>query len=49
MASYQVSQLIAKKKKTFEDGEMIKEVFLKAADSLFDGFKNKNKTKKYLQ
>ncbi|KAK9720365.1 Spin-doc zinc-finger [Popillia japonica] len=40
-ASYRVSQIIARKKKPYEDGEMIKQAFLEAADSLFANFKNK--------
>ncbi|KAG8454178.1 hypothetical protein GDO86_000717 [Hymenochirus boettgeri] len=42
VASYRVSQVIARCKKPFEDGEMIKESFLEATDSLFDHFKNKS-------
>src|SRR5258705_10223212 len=42
IASYRVSQIIAKKKKPYEDCEMIKEAFLEAADVLFDNFKNKS-------
>ncbi|XP_072380796.1 SCAN domain-containing protein 3-like [Diabrotica undecimpunctata] len=41
LASYKVSQVIAKKKKPFEDGEYIKECFVEAANCLFEGFKNK--------
>jgi len=40
-ASFRVANVIAQKKKPFEDGELIKDAFLEAADSLFDGFKNK--------
>jgi Domain of unknown function (DUF4371)/Spin-doc zinc-finger/hAT family C-terminal dimerisation region len=42
VASFRVSHVIAKHKKPFEDGEIIKEAFLEAADSLFDSFKNKS-------
>ncbi|XP_050505187.1 general transcription factor II-I repeat domain-containing protein 2A-like [Diabrotica virgifera virgifera] len=41
LASYKVSQVIAKKKKPFEDGEYIKECFVEAANCLSEGFKNK--------
>lgn len=40
-ASFRVAQIIAQKKKAYEDGEMIKQAFLEAADSLFDNFQNK--------
>lgn len=42
VASLKVSHLLAKKKKPFVDGELIKEAFLTAADSVFQNFKNKN-------
>uniref|UniRef100_A0A096MF30 HAT C-terminal dimerisation domain-containing protein n=1 Tax=Poecilia formosa TaxID=48698 RepID=A0A096MF30_POEFO len=42
-ASFRVSHLIVKHKKSFQDGEMIKEAFVEAADSLFRDFKNKFK------
>lgn len=41
VASLKVSHLLAKKKKPFVDGEIIKEAFLTAADSVFQNFKNK--------
>ena len=37
-----MSQIIAQKKKPYEDGEMIKQAFLEAADSLFANFRNKD-------
>ena len=40
-ASFRVSHAIIKHKKSFQDGEMIKEAFVEAADSLFRDFKNK--------
>ncbi|KAF7650099.1 hypothetical protein LDENG_00131240 [Lucifuga dentata] len=40
-ASFRVSHSIIKHKKSFQDGEMIKEAFVEAADSLFQDFKNK--------
>lgn len=40
-ASFRVSHLIVKNKKSFQDGEMVKEAFVEAADSLFRDFKNK--------
>jgi len=42
IASYRVCHILAKYKKSFQDGEMIKEEFIEAADSLFENFKNKN-------
>ena len=35
--------MLAKKKKPFIDGELLKELFLTGADCLFDGFSNKRK------
>ena len=43
-ASFRVSHFIVKKKKSFQDGEMVKEAFIEAADSLFRDFKNKPKS-----
>ena len=40
-ASFRVSHSMIKHKKSFQDGEMIKEAFVEAADSLFLDFKNK--------
>ena len=40
-ASFRVSHIIVNKKKSFQDGEMVKEAFIEAADSLFRDFKNK--------
>lgn len=40
-ASFRVSYLIVKNKKSFQDGEMVKEAFVEAPDSLFKDFKNK--------
>ena len=40
-ASFRVSHSIIKHKKSFQDGEVIKEAFVEAADSLFRDFKNK--------
>ena len=37
-----MSQIIAQKNKPYEDGEMIKQSFLEAADSLFANFRNKD-------
>lgn len=42
--SNRVSQIIAQNKKPYEDGEMIEQAFLKAADSLFANFKLEIKT-----
>lgn len=41
-ASFRVSHVIVKSKKSFQDGEMVKEAFVEAADSLFRDFKNKS-------
>ncbi len=40
-ASFRVCHTIIKHKKSFQDGEIIKEAFTEAADSLFRDFKNK--------
>ncbi|XP_053173285.1 general transcription factor II-I repeat domain-containing protein 2A-like [Scomber japonicus] len=40
-ASYRVSHVLAKHKKSFKDGEVVKEAFIEAADALFGEFKNK--------
>ena len=40
-ASFRVCHAIVKNKKSFQDGEMVKEAFVEAADSLFRDFKNK--------
>ncbi|XP_072769214.1 general transcription factor II-I repeat domain-containing protein 2-like [Nerophis lumbriciformis] len=40
-ASFRVSHIIVNNKKSFQDGEMVKEAFVEAADSLFRNFKNK--------
>lgn len=42
LASYRVSNVLAKRRKPFEDGEFIKEAFREAADELFNNFKNKS-------
>nr|XP_055065219.1 general transcription factor II-I repeat domain-containing protein 2A-like [Misgurnus anguillicaudatus] len=49
IASYRVSHVLAKYKKPFSDGDMVKEAFLEAADSLFDGFKNKTEIVKAIK
>ena len=46
IASYRVSHVLAKHKKPFKDGEAWKEGFVEAAESLFDGFKNKTEIMK---
>ncbi|XP_069494446.1 general transcription factor II-I repeat domain-containing protein 2-like [Ambystoma mexicanum] len=40
VASLKVAHILAKKKKPFEDGEILKEAMLATADSLFQDFKN---------
>ena len=42
IASYQVCHILAKYKKSFQDGEMVNKAFIEAADSLFGNFKNKD-------
>ncbi|XP_008185363.1 SCAN domain-containing protein 3-like [Acyrthosiphon pisum] len=42
IASFKVAYLLAKKRKPFSDGELIKEAFKEASDSLFTDFKNKS-------
>ncbi|KAE8277568.1 hypothetical protein D5F01_LYC24459 [Larimichthys crocea] len=49
IASYRASHILAKHKKPFKDGEAWKEGFLEAADSLFDGFKNKTEIMKAIK
>ena len=49
MASFKVSNLIAKKFKPFSEGDFIKEAFLEIADNLFDEFKNKKEIKATIQ
>uniref|UniRef100_A0A8C5SPD7 SCAN box domain-containing protein n=1 Tax=Laticauda laticaudata TaxID=8630 RepID=A0A8C5SPD7_LATLA len=41
IASFKIASLLVKRNKPFEDGELLKEVFLTAADSIFEGFSNK--------
>jgi hypothetical protein len=41
IASYKITEILAKKKKPFEDGNVIKECLVVAGDSLFNEFKNK--------
>ena len=40
-ASFRVSHVIVKNMKSFQEGEMVKEAFVEAAESLFGDFKNK--------
>ena len=42
IASYRVCHVLVKYRKSFQDGKMVKESFIEAADSLFETFKNKN-------
>jgi hypothetical protein len=39
--SLKIAHLLAKKEKTFQDGELLKETFLTGADCFFEGFSNK--------
>uniref|UniRef100_A0A8D9B6H1 Uncharacterized protein n=1 Tax=Cacopsylla melanoneura TaxID=428564 RepID=A0A8D9B6H1_9HEMI len=41
IASFRVAKVIARRKKPYQDGEMIKEAFVEAGEALFAGFKNK--------
>lgn len=41
IASYQISRPLAKRKKSFKDGELVKEALIETADALFGEFKNK--------
>jgi hypothetical protein len=41
IAWYKITEILAKKKKPFEDGNVIQECLVVAGDSLFNGFKNK--------
>lgn len=49
IASFRVSHVLAKHKKPFKDGDIVKEAFLEAADSLFDDFKNKTEIVKAIK
>ncbi|KAG8231732.1 hypothetical protein J437_LFUL012039 [Ladona fulva] len=40
-ASFKIDHLLARKNKTFQDGESLKEAFLAGAESLFEGFSDK--------
>lgn len=40
-ASFHISTIIAQNRKPYEDGELIKDAFLGAADTLFNNFENK--------
>lgn len=41
LASFAVTEILIKRKKPFEDGEMIKEAMQRAGEALFNDFKNK--------
>lgn len=41
IASYRVCRVLIKGKKSFQDGEIVKEAFIEAADALFADFKNR--------
>ncbi|XP_057659285.1 uncharacterized protein LOC130895759 [Diorhabda carinulata] len=41
MASFKISHILAKHKKPFEDGSVVKEAFIEAGETLFGDFKNK--------
>ncbi|GFW11751.1 general transcription factor II-I repeat domain-containing protein 2A [Trichonephila clavipes] len=42
LASFKIKEVLIKRKKPFEDGELIKEAFCKAGEVLFHDFKNKS-------
>lgn len=42
IASYKICHVLAKRKKPFSDGEVVKEAMINAAESLFDGHKDKS-------
>lgn len=42
MASFRISFILAKHKKPFNDGEMVKEAFIEGGEVLFANFKNKS-------
>lgn len=44
IASLKISHMLAKKKKPFQGGHLLKETFLTGADCLFEGFSNKRET-----
>ncbi|KAL3279120.1 hypothetical protein HHI36_016634 [Cryptolaemus montrouzieri] len=41
IASFKISHILAKHKKPFEDGSVVKETFIEAGETLFGDFKNK--------
>ncbi|XP_023232148.1 zinc finger BED domain-containing protein 5-like [Centruroides sculpturatus] len=49
IASLKISHILAKKKKPFQDGELLKEAFLTGADCLFEGFSNKREIMSAIQ
>lgn len=49
IASTKISHMLAMKKKPFQDGELIKEAFVIAAESLFKGFSNKSEIMSAIQ
>jgi len=49
VVSYRISRILAKHKKPFKDGDVVKEAFPEAVDSLFEDFKNKTQIIKPLK
>ena len=49
VASLCVTHILAKHKKPFTEGEIFKEGFIAAADSLFENFKNKDEIMNAIQ
>jgi len=48
-AFYRVSHILATHEKPFKDGNIVKEAFLEAADSLFEHFKNRTQIVKAIK
>ncbi|XP_026819144.1 zinc finger MYM-type protein 6-like [Rhopalosiphum maidis] len=42
IASFRISHVLAKNKKSFQTGEIVKQAFLEGTDALFENFKNKS-------
>jgi len=42
LASFQISHVLDKNKKSFRTGEIVKQAFLESANALFENFKNKS-------
>ncbi len=49
ISSLKISHILAKKKKPFKGGELLKEAFITGADCLFEGFSNKREIMSAIQ